>query len=59
MNTKQAATNDPMVSMGLRLPQSLKEALEMEAQKDGRTLSNYVVRALQAHLADKQQVRAD
>lgn len=50
MSEQKPKAADPMVSMGVRLPQSLKEALEVAAEKDGRTLSNYVVRALQAHL---------
>ena len=50
MSDEKASRPDPMVSMGVRLPQSIKEALEEAAKEDGRTLSNYVVRVLQAHL---------
>lgn len=37
----------------LRLPLELKEALDRLAAADDRSLNNYVVRALQQHVAEK------
>lgn len=37
-------------SLNLRISCDLKEALAKAADKDGRTISNYVERVLQAHI---------
>ena len=37
-------------NLGIRISCNLKEALEMAADKDGRTVSNYVEQVLKAHL---------
>jgi len=40
-------------SVGLRMPPSLKSALEDLAHADGRSLADYITRALTEHVAAK------
>lgn len=45
----------PMHNFTIRLPDELREKLEREARKDGRSLSNLIVRILDEHVSSKKE----
>lgn len=49
----------PSSSFTFRIPEELREKLEQEAKKDGRSLSNLVIKILNEYISRKEKCEED